>query len=188
MIRIKDVPEGFLAVLSGHIHRFQVLTEDLKGKSIDTPILYPGSIERTSFAEKDEPKGYLKIELRNHVVKERRMNTDEGNDQGKKRADALALDWEFMGLPARPMIRIDIQAQGLEAESLAEYIHHALKKLDPESVVKLHIIGQVNKNASAVLRARCIRGLSPSRMNISLRFHRGKGNSGTGKCEGYPLK
>ena len=54
----------FLAVLSGHIHRFQVLTKDLWGRPIKIPILYPGSIERTSFAEKDEPKGYLKVELK----------------------------------------------------------------------------------------------------------------------------
>ena len=51
VVKISDIPGDFAAVLSGHIHRFQVLTKDLRGKSIPTSIFYPGSIERTSFAE-----------------------------------------------------------------------------------------------------------------------------------------
>jgi len=31
------------------------LQKDLKGKLLNAPVFYPGSIERTSFAEKDEP-------------------------------------------------------------------------------------------------------------------------------------
>src|SRR5262249_43120725 len=51
VIRLSDVPPDFAAVLSGHIHRHQVLTADLSRRSIKTPVLYPGSIERTSLAE-----------------------------------------------------------------------------------------------------------------------------------------
>ena len=47
VIRARDLPAGFCAVLSGHIHRHQVLTRDLRGMPIPTPVLYPGSIERT---------------------------------------------------------------------------------------------------------------------------------------------
>jgi DNA repair exonuclease SbcCD nuclease subunit len=63
VIRTNDIPPGFAAVLAGHIHRFQVLKKDLKGKPLNAPVFYPGSIERTSFAEKDEPKGYLILEF-----------------------------------------------------------------------------------------------------------------------------
>lgn len=163
VIRIRDVPEDFLAVLSGHIHRFQVLSEDLKGQSIKTPILYPGSIERTTFAEKDEPKGYLKVEFRRSGEKNRAENKKEKSKAGK-----LVLSWEFIKLPARPMIHINIPAQGLQAEALAKHIHRALEKLDPESVVKLHIDGELSENASVVLSARYLRNISPNRMNISL--------------------
>ena len=86
VIRAADIPEGLTAVLSGHIHRFQVLTRDLKGHPLRAPVLYPGSVERTSFAEKDEKKGYLVLEL------------DSGSP-GKP-----ALRWKFHELPARPMV------------------------------------------------------------------------------------
>ena len=64
VIKTADIPDGFTAVLSGHIHRFQVLKTDLKGNPISTPVFYPGSIERTSFAEKNEKKGYLILEMK----------------------------------------------------------------------------------------------------------------------------
>ena len=63
VIRGRDLPTGFAAVLAGHIHRHQVLTHDLAGRKLAAPVLYPGSIERTSFAERDETKGYLILEI-----------------------------------------------------------------------------------------------------------------------------
>lgn len=51
------IPAGFTAVLSGHIHRHQVL--DAAG----TPVFYPGSTERTSWAERNEAKGYLRMKI-----------------------------------------------------------------------------------------------------------------------------
>ncbi|MBL7177366.1 MAG: hypothetical protein ISS66_16205 [Desulfobacteraceae bacterium] len=62
-IKATDIPAGFTAILAGHIHRFQVLTKDLGGRPIAAPVFYPGSIERTSFAERDEKKGYLTLEI-----------------------------------------------------------------------------------------------------------------------------
>ncbi len=52
VIRHKDMPEKIDAVLSGHIHRHQVLIRDLENRTLRTPVLYSGSIERTSFAER----------------------------------------------------------------------------------------------------------------------------------------
>jgi len=57
VVRTSDIPADFSAVLSGHIHRFQVLAKGLKGKAPLAPVFYPGAIERTSFAEKSEKKG-----------------------------------------------------------------------------------------------------------------------------------
>ena len=51
------IPDEFTAVLSGHIHRHQVL--DAAG----TPVFYPGSTERTSWAERNEAKGYLRMNI-----------------------------------------------------------------------------------------------------------------------------
>jgi len=59
----RSLPDGFAAVLCGHIHRHQVLTRDLGGRRLAAPVLYPGSTERTSVAERDERKGYLIVEV-----------------------------------------------------------------------------------------------------------------------------
>lgn len=171
VIRINDVPEEFLSVLSGHIHRYQVLTKDLMGKSIATPILYPGSIERTSFAEMDEPKGYLNLELsKTEANKNEEMSPKGISEAGINKGGQLALSWEFVKLPARPMVRVNISADGLSRDDLKDYISHILKDLDPESVVKLHMEGQIREDALSILRAKSLRALSPSQMNVSLRF------------------
>jgi DNA repair exonuclease SbcCD nuclease subunit len=166
VIRIKDVPEELLAVLSGHIHRFQVLTKDLKGRSIKTPVLYPGSIERTYFAEKDEPNGYLKVEMR----KNEEMNKKGMNEAGINKGGQLVLSWQFIKLPARPMVYVNIPVSGLNKYALQDFIRQALKELDPESVVNLQIQGLVQDDALSVLKAESLRALASNQMNVSLRF------------------
>ncbi|MEJ2502906.1 MAG: metallophosphoesterase, partial [Gemmatimonadota bacterium] len=47
VVRCRDLPAGMAAVLSGHIHRHQVLTRDPGGGALAAPVLYPGSAERT---------------------------------------------------------------------------------------------------------------------------------------------
>src|SRR5215831_18423782 len=58
VIRTADLPRNVAVTLSGHIHRHQVLHP--AGLH---PILYSGSIERTSFAEAQETKGFVVLEL-----------------------------------------------------------------------------------------------------------------------------
>jgi DNA repair exonuclease SbcCD nuclease subunit len=85
VIRCRDLPGGFAAVLSGHIHRHQILRRDLRGRTLATPVYYPGSVERTAFAEAGEEKGFLILE------------TQPGPDGGKVVREA------FHRLPTRPM-------------------------------------------------------------------------------------
>jgi hypothetical protein len=40
VVKASDIPADFSAVLSGHIHRFQVLAKDLKGKALHAPVFY----------------------------------------------------------------------------------------------------------------------------------------------------
>jgi DNA repair exonuclease SbcCD nuclease subunit len=63
VIRCSDLPRAFAAVLSGHIHRHQLLTRDLRGRPLAAPLVYPGSIERTSGAERHETKGYALLDF-----------------------------------------------------------------------------------------------------------------------------
>ena len=93
VIRLRDIPPAFGAVLSGHIHRHQVLTSDLRGRAISTPVLYPGSIERTSLAEMDEQKGFMVVTVRDNL-----------------------LAWDFRSLPARPMIPRSVGAETVRVE------------------------------------------------------------------------
>ena len=81
VIRINDVPPEFSAVFSGHIHRHQVLSRDLRGRRVAVPVFYPGSIERTAYAEIGEEKGYMIVE----IDSERNVR------------------WSFERLPTRPM-------------------------------------------------------------------------------------
>ena len=90
VIRCSDLPRDFAAVLSGHIHRHQVISHDLRGRRLPTPVLYPGSVERTAFAEMEEEKGYLLLEC-------------GPDDRGGR-----LVRQDFVRLPARPMILRDL--------------------------------------------------------------------------------
>ncbi len=54
-LKTDKLPDNVLFVVSGHIHRFQNIQN---GR-----VYYTGSVERTSFMEITEPKGYLLIEI-----------------------------------------------------------------------------------------------------------------------------
>lgn len=152
VINPSDIPAGISAVLSGHIHRFQVLTRDLKGASLQTPIFYPGSIDRTSFAEKNEPKGYLILEI----------ETDGSGGRLKK--------WKFSELPARPMIQLELLLPGITSSELKSWIQSRIKNLPADSIIKLKVYGMPSSEAMEVLRAAPLRALAPPTMNIDARF------------------
>lgn len=151
VVRGRDVPEGLAAVLAGHIHRGQVLTADLSGRALAAPVLYPGSIERTSSAERHEPKGYMTLEI-------------APDETGGRLAS-----WTFHELPARPMVDLEVRADGLDAGALAERIRHRLAELDPDAVVRLAIKGELAPGASIAVGAARLRELAPATMTLTLR-------------------
>ena len=75
----RHLPTDFDCVLAGHIHRQQVL-------GYDVPVVYCGSIERTSYAEQHETKGFCELTLHH---------------------DAPQPTIEFHQLPSRPMVDFD---------------------------------------------------------------------------------
>ena len=151
VVRGRDLPAGFAAVLSGHIHRHQVLTGDLAGAPLATPVFYPGSIERTSFAERDEAKGYLIVDV------------TAGNNGGQ------VTSWQFCGLPARPMIREEIATSSHEStEQLRRRLLDFIGGLPADAVVELRVSGAVTTANRPLLAAASLRELAPPTMNLRL--------------------
>jgi exonuclease SbcD len=151
VIKANDIPTGLTAILAGHIHRFQVLTKDLRGKPIAAPVFYPGSIERTSFAERDEKKGYLTLDI-----------DASGPLKGSLK------NWTFHELPTRSMRQVELQADNLGDADLQLLIRNTLEKLPEDSVVKIKIHGDVHKDSYSAVTAASLRSLSPPTMNVGV--------------------
>ena len=147
VVRIKDIPLEFSAVLSGHIHRFQVL----KNRGKET-VFYPGAIDRVSFAERKEPKGYLCLNL-----------DFPASDNGQP-----SLTWAFHRLPTRPMASIDIAPGFMGKEALSNLIHLELEALDADAIVRIKINGRVTSEQWEVLSAKSIRALAKPTMNVNM--------------------
>lgn len=153
VVKTTDIPSEFSAVLSGHIHRLQLLTMDLRGRPLSTPVFFPGSIERTSFAEKDEKKGFLILEFETR-----------GPSAGQLK------QWKFHSLCARPMIILELHAARMGGEDIGSWIKNSLEELPPDSIVKLRVNGKITADATDVLRAPSLRSLAPPSMNIEAVF------------------
>ena len=151
VIRIHDIPKDFTAALSGHIHRFQVLTTDLNRKPAAVPVFYPGSIERTSFAEKDETKGFLTFKLAT----------------GGPRKGAIH-NWDFHPLPARPMHEVAIDGNQVSAAKLKAYLKYLFANLPPDAILKIRWQGDLSTEARKLLRVQSLRAMAPATMNIEM--------------------
>jgi DNA repair exonuclease SbcCD nuclease subunit len=150
VLRCADLPAGFAAVLSGHIHRPQVLTRDLAGRRLPVPVIYPGSTERTSLAERHEPKGSMTVEV----------------ERGPAGAGGTAR-WRFRELPVPPMVDLELDAGG-DAAALAARLREALAALDPRSVVRVRLRGVPSPEALPALRAAAVRAAAPPTMHVSI--------------------
>ena len=151
VVRARDIPAIFPVVLCGHIHRRQVLTHDLAGHPIAAPVVYPGSVERTSFAERGEPKGYMILEV-------------AGSDDGKGRLRQI----RFSALPARPMFSLELNTSGRSRTDLAGEIRARVEALDPDAVVRIRFMGSPDADGQLRLTASEIRALAPRTMNVQV--------------------
>lgn len=151
VIRGADLPPGFDALLSGHIHRSQVLRSDLRGRKLAAPVIYPGSVERTAFAEQHERKGYCILEF---LVQQKPGSRLERID--------------FYPLPARPMVTLEIQPDGTAAAELREQLRPRLAELDPEAVVRIRLLDEPSEAAWKAFSAASLRELAPPTMNVTI--------------------
>ncbi|MDA3905231.1 MAG: DNA repair exonuclease [Bacteroidales bacterium] len=139
VIPIESLPENYDLILSGHIHRSQILwTKDRK-----TPIIYPGSIERTAFAEKEEAKGFYVIEIH------------EDN----------SIAYRFEGLPARKMEDIVLPEKLYTKGTLQKEISAKINKISGDSIIRFKMIHQENMN---LLTAKFLDDILPWSMNYQI--------------------
>jgi DNA repair exonuclease SbcCD nuclease subunit len=119
-------------VLSGHIHRHQVL-RPLGGP----PVIYAGSVERTSFAEAPEAKGFVVLQL-----------TRSGLGP-----------FEFRPLPARPMVTRTLSFGNTHATEVHARLAAAIESTPDDAVVQLRITGAI----PAMLTAAALRAIAGAR-------------------------
>ena len=150
VIRAHDLPGEFHAVLSGHIHRHQVLTESLSGARLAAPVLYPGSIERTSTAEIGETKGYMVLEL----------SADTMN---------APLRWEFRELPARPMLTSTIPCGDASGRQLDAGLRSIVARAPADAVLVIRVAGELTAAHLRVIAATHLRSFTPATMNVEIR-------------------
>lgn len=155
VVRGRDIPAGFCAVLCGHIHRAQVLTRDLRGRSLAAPVVYAGAVERTSFAERSEDKGYVIVQV-------------EPAETGA----ATCAGVSFIPLPARPMRTLAFDPGMPDAEALERELGVILRSLDPDSVVRIDLQGPNAQFALESLSAARLREIAPPSMNVELALPR----------------
>jgi len=150
VVRGAELPSEVAIVLTGHIHRHQVLERDLRGAPLPAPVLYPGSVERTSFAEKDEPKGYSLLDL-----------APDGTGGG--RVEHL----EQRPLPARPMIEQPLPVAGRSRRQIEEHVRRLIDEAPADSILRLRLVGELATEAAGALAAATLRRLAPPTMNVS---------------------
>jgi exonuclease SbcD len=146
VIQRQDLPIDAAAVLCGHIHRRQVLGDPAAPRAKYPPVIYPGSIERTSFAERDEIKGFYEIEF--------------AEIEGSWEIQRL----KFIELPARPME--DLQLDGkVTPENLGDFIHSKITFMAPDSIVRLRCDHETDPDVISMVTSRFLREILPDSMN-----------------------
>jgi DNA repair exonuclease SbcCD nuclease subunit len=143
VVRAIDLPADVAVVLCGHVHRHQILRRDLRGRPLPAPVVYAGSVERTSFAEREETKGFVEATVG---------------------PDGRLLACAFHPLKARPM-RVHRLASCTESLLEAE-IRGVFASCPPDVVLQLRV-SEAQAGATA-LRAARLRALAPPTANVTV--------------------
>ena len=147
VVKANDLPGDVAVVLCGHVHRHQVLRSDLRGRPLPAPVVYAGSVERTSFAERDETKGFV-------------MAAVGGGGRGGR-----LLACEFRPLPAREMRVLEVPETS-SASGLERAIAAAIAASPPDVVLQVRVPEALA--GAPALRAARLRALGPPSANLSV--------------------
>lgn len=138
VVKPSDLDGNFTAYLSGHIHRHQILYFS------GIPFIYPGSIERTAFAERFEEKGYMYLDF---------------DHQG-------LVDMQFERLPSRPMFIVELPDDPVSRKSLLSSIKPQIDSLPENAAV---LISSPSKIISEFLNQKFLKDLFVHNLHIQVR-------------------
>jgi DNA repair exonuclease SbcCD nuclease subunit len=111
----ETLPLDFEYVAAGHIHRYQVLSHPKRPR---TNIVYPGSIQRMSFAEIDENKAFVVAE----VIGER-------------------IETRFIPLPEWDMEMVEIEAARQSRDAVQSAIRSQFWRFREDRVIRFNLTG-----------------------------------------------
>jgi DNA repair exonuclease SbcCD nuclease subunit len=109
------VPTDFEYIAAGHIHRYQILYHPQKP---ELRFVYPGSIQKMSFAEMHEDKGFV---------------------EGETLHDRI--ETCFIPLPSYDMEIVEIEAAGLSSEACEEAIKSQFWRFGKDMVIRFKLTG-----------------------------------------------
>lgn len=138
-----DIPAGLSYLALGHFHNYFV--REYRGCIIGNP----GSVERLSWAEVEDPKGFIFADIS---------------------PENVSID--FIELDVRPMMidEIDISRHEDAGDLNRVIIDHALRRADQTALYRLFIKGQISKDMYNKLRlSEVYRGISDLFFNVELR-------------------
>jgi DNA repair exonuclease SbcCD nuclease subunit len=142
-----DLPPEFDAVLAGHIHRHQILNRRARENG-GPVVVYPGSTERTSFAEADEAKGYC------------RMVFDSGTG-GEWRLDAT----EFVPLPSRPMLTVRLPDR-LTPAGVGSFLSGVARQAAPDAILRFTCSDELLSSTRRAFTSSALAKHLPASMNV----------------------
>lgn len=111
----ETLPMDFEYVAAGHIHRYQVLSHPKRPR---TNIVYPGSIQRMSFAEVDEDKAFVVAEVMGDRIETR-----------------------FIPLPEWDMGMVEIEAAGQSPDAVQSAIRSQFWRFREDMVIRFNLTG-----------------------------------------------
>ena len=149
----RRIPRGFAAVLAGHIHRHQVVNRDLAGVDLASPVFYPGSVERTSAAERNEAKGFLVI----------------GFDCDRSTGGRVA-GWQSHPLPVRPMVDLEI-GEAVHSDP-ARWLRSSFEAIDPDAIIRVRVLSEPDDAMRETLRAASLRELARPTQTVEVSWPR----------------
>jgi DNA repair exonuclease SbcCD nuclease subunit len=146
------VPDDFAAVLSGHIHKAQQLDYSPDGQQQPVPVIYSGSIERTSIAERFEEKSFKLIKL----------IWEKGE---------ISQEVETHPLPVRPMLKVSVPVRDFPPDQVLTHIRGQLSFINPNAVVRVELTGRHAEQIRRSITAASLRAAAPRSMNVSFRLN-----------------